>query len=100
AGRRLGVSGVLWARRIAAREAMHAAIPRSVARPGASVVLALARIETEKLLTAPAFLVGFGLVTALSILITGGVGGDRRAEVAVVAVGIGLMAGALLGANA
>jgi hypothetical protein len=96
------VSGIsaLSATRIAAREAREVAIPRSVARPRASVVLALARIETEKLLTNPAFLVGFGLLTALFMLVTGGGGGDNRAEVAVLGAAIGLMAGALLGANA
>jgi hypothetical protein len=71
------------------------------------VVGALARLETKKLLTSPAFLAGLGLVGAFVFLATGGAffasedgSGIERGSVLVLGAVIGLIAATLLGANA
>jgi len=100
---------VVTATRTSFREAKEVAIPRAVARPRPAVVRAIARLETKKLLTSPAFLAGFGLVGVFVFLSVGGAmfasgdgsrSGLRMDVVFVVGAGIGLIAGAMLGANA
>jgi hypothetical protein len=97
---------LLTSARTATREAKQVAIPRAVARPRPAVVAALARLETRKLLTSPAFLTGLGLVGAFVLLATGSAffasedgSGNERASVLVLGAAIGLIAATLLGAN-
>jgi hypothetical protein len=95
---------VVTVARTAARAARQVAIPRAVAWPRRDVVLALAWVETKKLLLHPAFLVGLGLVGAFALLVVGARPTEgswvQRGVVLVLGTLAGLIAGTLLGANA
>jgi hypothetical protein len=92
---------VIATTRASLREARLTAIPTTVERPSARVVLALARVEVRKLLLHPAFL-GFCAIAGLGLVVAIGRDGRglERFAGAFVGLAISLLGGTLLASNA
>jgi hypothetical protein len=87
--------------RSATLERRLVAIPATVGLPRPAAVLALARIETRKLLFHPTFLAAFSLVVLLARgVVGGGQSSGFSVVIAVVGLSVGLLAGTMLAANA
>ncbi|SRR6266516_2407569 len=85
--------------RTATLERRLVAIPTTDGRPRPRVMMALARIETRKLVLHPTFLAGLSLFLLVMRVLIGNWGSNSTA-ISVGGVAVGLLAGTLLAANA
>lgn len=85
--------------RAMAREARAVAIPSSHVDISPRTVVALATIETRRILLHPAFLGAMGLLAVFGFVVVGGRGSAGHPELLAVGLGIGIAAGGLLSTN-